>query len=148
MGNYQYKFEKILSIREKEKQRAYTKFSQAKKQFEEVAGKLYKLLKKKEDLHLFQETKLAEGMPIQEIRHHQMFMDNLEKMIAHYQQEVIQARERMNLFQEVLMDKNIEVKKYEKIREKEFARYQEMEKLDEKNNMDDISIQLFLSKEK
>ena len=46
------------------------------------------------------------------------------------------------------MDKNIEVKKYEKIREKEFARYQEMQKLDEKNNMDDISIQLFLGKEK
>ena len=77
-----------------------------------------------------------------------MFLGNLEKMIAHYQQEVIQARERMNLFQDVLMDKNIEVKKYEKIREKEFARYQEMQKLDEKNNMDDISIQLFLGKEK
>lgn len=145
--NYQYKFDKILTIREKEKKDAFSKYSEAVKSFEEVAEKLYKLLKKKEELQEFQLVKLSEGLSVLELRHHQTFMDNLEKMITHYQHEVIAARERMNTLQSILIDKNIEVKKYEKIREKDFAKYQEMVKMIEKNQMDDVSIQTFLSKE-
>lgn len=44
---YQYKFEKILTIKEKEKRDALSKYNAALKTFEKVAEKLYKLLKKK-----------------------------------------------------------------------------------------------------
>lgn len=147
MTNYLYKFDKILTIREKEKNDAFSKYSEAQKKFEEVAEKLYKLLKKKEELQEFQQIKLAEGLSVIEIRHHQSFMDNLEKMIAHYQQEVLTARERMNAFQSILIEKNIEVKKYEKMKEKDYEKHLEVVKLHEKIQMDEVSIQTFLSKE-
>ena len=44
---YQYKFDKILTIKEKEKNDVLAKYNETKKTFEEVAEKLYKLLKKK-----------------------------------------------------------------------------------------------------
>ncbi|MGM9924131.1 MAG: flagellar export protein FliJ [Bacillus sp. (in: firmicutes)] len=145
--NYQYKFQKILTIREKEKNDVFLQYSEAKKRFEEVADKLYRLLKKKEELQEFQQVKLKEGLSVLEIGHNQMFMDNLEKMIDQYQREVIMARQKMNAQQTVLIEKNIEVKKLEKIKEKNHVKFLEDMKMIEKNQMDDISIQTFLSKE-
>lgn len=143
---YQYKFEKILTIKEKEKDEARNKFNEAVKRFEDVANKLYRLLKKKEDLIDFQQTQLESGLSILAIRHNQLFMGNLEKLIDQCQKDVIEARYYMNLQQEKLKEKNIEVKKYEKIKEKDFERFLEVVKDAENKQMDEISIQQFLSK--
>ena len=143
---YQYKFEKILTIKEKEKRDALSKYNDALKKFEEVAGKLYKFLKKKEDLVAFQQEKLRNSLSIQEIRHHQLFMDNLEKLISISQEEVIEARYKMNVLQDVLMERNIEVKKYEKMKENDFLKFLDSLKEAENKQMDEISIRQFLSK--
>ena len=95
----------------------------------------------------FQQEKMIEGLSVIELRHHQMFLENVDKTIVHYQQEVIVARQRMETLQAVLIERNIEVKKYEKIKEKQFERYTEAIKAEESIQMDDISIQTFLSKE-
>ena len=73
-------------------------------------------------------------------------MGNLEKSIEQCQKEVMQARYKMNLQQDRLKEKNIEVKKYEKIKEKDFQKYLEVVKVAENKQMDEISIQQFLSK--
>ena len=144
--SYQYKFDKILTIKEKEKSDARAKYNEAQKSFEQVAEKLYNLLKKKEELIDFQQIKLSRGLSVQEIRHNQLFMGNLEKSIEQCQKEVMQARYKMNLQQDRLKEKNIEVKKYEKIKEKDFEKYLEVVKVAENKQMDEISIQQFLSK--
>ena len=77
------------------------------------------LLKKKEDIENYQSARLVNGLPVQEIRHHQHFILNLQKTIDHYQKMVMNARNQMNFHQEKLMQKNIELKKYEKIKEKD-----------------------------
>lgn len=102
---YKYKFEKILTVKEKEKNDARSKYNEAQKSFEQVAEKLYNLLKKKEELIDFQQKKLSTGLSVQDIRHNQLFMDNLEKLIDQCQKEVIQARNKMNLQQERLKEK-------------------------------------------
>ncbi|MFD9624317.1 flagellar export protein FliJ [Peribacillus muralis] len=143
---YQYKFEKILTIKQKEKTDTLAKYDAALKKFEEVAGKLYKLLKKKEELLEFQQEKLRNGLSIQEIRHHQIFMDNLEKLLSHCQQEVIESRYKMNVLRDALMERNIEVKKYEKMKENDFLKFLDVIKEAENKQMDEISIRQFLSK--
>ncbi|MDZ5473481.1 flagellar export protein FliJ [Bacillus sp. 31A1R] len=143
---YAFKFNKILSLKEREKDEAFSTYNDSVKKFEDVAQKLYELLKKKEDLELYQSTKLTNGLSVQEIRHHQQFIGNLEKTIEHQQKMVINARNRMSYFQEKLMEKNIEVKKYEKIREKDSIQFLEAVKSLEGKQMDDISIQLFVNR--
>lgn len=144
---FQYKFDKILQIKEKEKSEAQAVFQQSVLKFEEVAAKLYELLKKKEDMELFQSEKLVGGMPVQEIRHHQRFIDNLQKTIEHYQKMVINARSRMNFYQEKLVEMNVEVKKYEKMKKKDYQKYDKNLKLVEGRQMDEISIQQYMSRE-
>ncbi|WP_108669690.1 flagellar export protein FliJ [Peribacillus acanthi] len=144
---YQYKFSKILSLKEREKDDAYSKYSQALKHFEEVAEKLFRLLKKKEDLQEYQEQELVNGLSVDVMRHHQTFITNLDKIIDHCQKEVIEARTKLNLFQTILIEKNVEVKKYEKMKEKDFSNFLELLKENDKRQMDEISIQQFVSKE-
>ena len=147
MSTFQYKFEKILTVREKEKTDAQAKYGEAVNKFEEIANKLYKLLKKKEDLLQYQQEKMLEGLSVIELRQHRVFLENVERTIAHCQQQVIVARQRMEAYQTVLIERNIEVKKYERIKEKQFERYVEASKVEESIQMNEISIQTFLSKE-
>jgi flagellar protein FliJ len=141
---YQYKFGKILHIKANEKDEALTVFNDAVTKFEEAAEKLYEFLKKKEDMELYQSEKLTTGVPVQEIRHHQQFIINIDKSIEHYQKMVMNARTRMNFYQEKLMDKNVEVKKFEKIKEKDLQLFKDGIKQIEGRQMDDISIQQFI----
>lgn len=141
---YQFKFEKIMTLKEREKDEALSVYNESVKRFEEVAEKLYELMKKKEDLEEYQARRLVAGLPVQEIRHHQQFISNLQKTIDQYQKMVINARNHMDFHQEKLLRKNIEVKKYVKIKEKGKLEFLQEMKQDEAKQMDDISIQHFV----
>ncbi|CAM3740119.1 flagellar export protein FliJ [Mesobacillus thioparans] len=144
---YQYKFDKILSLKSREMDEAQVVYQESVKKFEDAAESLYELLKKKEDLETFQSDRLLGGLPVQEIRHHQQFIGNLEKSIAHYQKVVMNARNMMNFQQMQLMEKNREVKKYEKIKEKDHLQFIANEKYAESRMMDEVSIQQYMNRE-
>lgn len=136
---YHYKFEKVLTVKEREKDEALSTFQSSVKTFEEVAEELYNLLKKKESLEQFQAEKLQSGFSVQEIRHYQHFIVNMDKSISYYQELVMNARNRMNWCEEQLLEKNVEVKKYEKIKIKDYEKYLELQKLEDDKRLDEIS---------
>ncbi|KIY21537.1 MULTISPECIES: flagellar export protein FliJ [Mesobacillus] len=144
---FQYKFDKILSLKSREKDEAQAVYEESVKNFEDAAEKLYELLKKKEDLESFQSDRLLGGLPVQEIRHHQLFIGNLDKSIAHFQKVVMNARNRMNLQQIQLMEKNKEVKKFEKIKQKDHHQFLANEKYAESRMMDEVSLQQYMNRE-
>ncbi|WP_077211522.1 flagellar export protein FliJ [Bacillus dakarensis] len=143
---YESKFGRVLHLKEREKDEAMSLYQETVKKFEEAAEKLYELLKKKEDIVEHQSARMLNGLSVQEIRHHQLFLDNLEKTINHHQKMVINARNRMNLYQEKLMNKNIEVRKIEKIHEKDRSQFFQELKIVESKQMDDISIQHYMNR--
>jgi flagellar FliJ protein len=145
--DFAFKFQKILSIKATEKDRALEAYQTSVKYFEEVAEKLYHFLKQKEELERVQHEKLSFGLSVIEIRHHQQFIANLEKTISHFQNLVLSARQKMTNQEEVLQEKNIEVKKYEKIREKEYSMFKDVISANESRLMDEISIQQFMNRE-
>jgi len=140
----EFKFEKILTLKEREKQEALDVYNQSVKKFEEAAGQLYELLKKKEDLEDYQSSRLMRGIPVQEMKYYQGFIQNLEKSIKTYQQIVANVRSQMQFYQEKLKEKNIEVKKFEKMKDRDFILFTEQVKQLEDRQMDDISIQHFM----
>ncbi|MBN8191462.1 flagellar biosynthesis chaperone FliJ [Bacillus sp. NTK074B] len=144
--SYQYKFQRILTLKEKEKDEVQEMYRGSIENFEKVAGKLYEFLKKKESLENHQETKLQGGLSVQDIRHHQQFITNLEKTISYYQDLVIQARNRMNWYEEKLVDMNVEVKKYEKMKEKDFKRFLENIQYAEHKQLDEVSVAQYLKR--
>jgi flagellar protein FliJ len=144
--SYQYRFERILTLKEKEKDEVNEQYKGAISKFELVAEKLYEFLKKKEELEVHQADKLQNGLSVQDIRHHQQFITNLEKTISYYQDLVIQARSRMNWYEEKLVDMNVEVKKYEKIKEKDLIIFQRNMKEAENKQLDEVSVVQYMNR--
>ena len=118
MKPYHYRFEKVLTFRE---QTAETgdEMKHSIQAFEAVATKLYDLLKKKEDILLEQHEKMKTGFSVNGIHHYARYIDSLEKRIAIVQQEVMQARSKMNWFENKLLEKSLEVKKFEEMKDKD-----------------------------
>jgi flagellar protein FliJ len=144
--SYQYKFQRILTLKEKEKDEVQEMYRGSIEKFETVACKLYECLKKKETLELHQESKLQGGLSVQDIRHHQQFITNLEKTISYFQDLVIQARNRMNWYEEKLVDMNVEVKKYEKMKEKDLERFLQNIQSMENKQLDEVSVVQYLKR--
>ena len=139
MSKYAYRFEKILVVREQEKNESEMAFKESVRFFEETATKLYELLKKKEDLIEYQQERLVVGSSIDEIKHYTRFIDSMEKTITDVQQKVVQARAKMNWHEQKLVEKNLEVRKFEKMREKDFDRFREEQERIEANRLDELS---------
>ncbi|MBD8519998.1 flagellar export protein FliJ [Lysinibacillus sp. FSL R7-0073] len=147
MVSYVYRFENVLTIREQEKNETEMAYKESVRSFEEVATKLYDLLKKKEDLIAFQQDRLTVGSSIDEIHHYARFIDSLEKTIADVQQKVIQARAKMNWHEDKLLEKNLEVRKFEKMREKDFKLFQQEQDRIESLFLDEISLLTYNKRE-
>lgn len=147
MKPYQYRFEKVLTYREQEKTETEIEYKKAVDSFETVATELYDLLKKKEEVTAEQQEKMKKGFYVNDIHQYGRFMESLEKRIDSLQQAVIRARSKMNWFEEKLLEKTIEVKKFEKMKEKDQEHYRiEMEQA-EASLMDELTTSKFHRKE-
>lgn len=136
---FTYKFQRILTLREREKDEAIIAYEKAVRKFEEVAEKLYSLLKKKETLEEDRLNKIQRGLSVQELRLHQEFIANLEGEINIVQQAVIRARQAMQYEQKRILAKNIEVKKLEILKEKEYEKYIHLLAKEEEKQLDEIA---------
>lgn len=147
MNKYTYRFEKILVVKEQEKTETELAFKESIRVFEEIATKLYDLLKKKEDLITYQQERLMVGSSIDEINHYSRFIDSMEKTIEDVQQKVVQARAKMNWHEEKLLEKNLEVRKYEKMRENDFEQFKEDQLRLEATLLDELSTIAYYKRE-
>ncbi|MTH52744.1 flagellar biosynthesis chaperone FliJ [Bacillus mangrovi] len=143
---YTFRFQKILELKENAKEQSLADYNRSVSDFEAAAEKLYDSMKKKETLEENTKDQLRRGMPIQEIRHYQLFITNLDKAIEHYQKLVMISRRRMNEKQEILMESNSEVKKFEKMKEQHAETSMELDKQNDLKSMDDLSIRSFMFK--
>lgn len=147
MVAYQFKFAKVLTIREQEKSETELAFKESVSSFEKVATELYNLLKKKENTTDTQNNLLLSGLSVDNIHHYSNYMDGLQKRIDVVQKEVVQARSKMNWMEEKLLEKSLEVKKFEKIKEKDLSQFQEEQQRLETIQLDEISSLKFQNKE-
>lgn len=144
---YNYRFEKILVVKDQEKTESELAFKESVQVFEEIATKLYDLLKKKEDLIEYQQERLKIGSSIDEINHYSKFIDSMEKTIEDAQQKVMQARAKMNWHEQKLLEKSLEVRKYEKMRERDYERFIEDQLHIEAIQLDELSTIAYYKKE-
>lgn len=147
MKPYYYRFEKVLTFREQEKTETEVEFKASVQAFETVATQLYELLKKKEDVFLEQQEKMSTGFSVNEIHHYTRFIDSLEKRIAIVQQEVMQARSKMNWYENKLLEKSLEVKKFEKMKEKDRELHRAEMEQQEAIRLDELSTMKFRRRE-
>ncbi|MGY0691559.1 flagellar export protein FliJ [Virgibacillus sp. FSP13] len=137
---------KILHVREQEKNDAHKAYRNSMELFEEIATKLYTLLRKKEAAEESYESYLQQTTPIDQLKEQVRYIEILNKQIVTLQHSVQQARNEMETNQEKLTSAHVEVKKFEKIIELRQKEQAENIQKQEKQLMDQISIQQFLSR--
>ncbi|KIL44887.1 flagellar export protein FliJ [Jeotgalibacillus soli] len=145
---YQFRFDRVLTVKEREQKEEEDRYRESIESFEAIAQKLYHLLKQKEMMEQNQADQIKTGIPVQSLRHGQHFLTNIEKSIAHQQKLVIEARTNMQWHEQKLMDRNIEVKKYEKIKEKDYKKHLiQVNDLDHRR-MDELSMMQYMKSRK
>lgn len=144
--SFQFTLQKILEVRVNDKIKAEKEFTQATKQFEEVATKLFEQLKKKENYENEYYTRMEKGIHIFEIQHSHTLLNQMQQQINKQQLFTQKARDNMNRKQEVLVEKSIEQKKYEKMKQIKHQKYIEETNRQENLLMDEISVQQFMKK--
>lgn len=137
---------KLLNVRENEKQIAQLAHHQSVEFFEEIATKLYRLLKKKEDAEESYEMSIKQLTSIDKIKEHATYVESLNRQIMQIQEKVKQARNKMESKQLELTDAYVEVKKYEKIIELRKNEQLAIALKQEQAMMDEISTQQFLKR--
>ncbi|MFX3674105.1 MAG: flagellar export protein FliJ [Paenisporosarcina sp.] len=147
MTAYHYRFENVLVVRDQEKSEMELAFKESVRHFEDVATKLYDMLKKKEDVLASQHERMTIGFSVNDIHHFSRFISGLEKSIADLQQKVVQARSKMNWHEEKLVEKTLEVRKYEKMKEKDLNAYKTEQERIEMNQLDELSSLKYRTKE-
>lgn len=75
------------------------------------------------------------------------FIDSLDKKIEEVQQQVIRARSKMQWFEEKLLERTMEVRKFEKMKEKDRENYREELESQEAKWLDELSTMTFQGKE-
>ncbi|WP_185971010.1 flagellar export protein FliJ [Alkalicoccobacillus porphyridii] len=141
---FHYSLQKLMDIKEREKETAESAYAEAVRTFEEVATTLYHLLKRKESLEADARARLEEQVSILDIQSMQTSMLFLQEAIQKQQLMTQQAREQMEWKQQQLVDASFEHKKHEKIREKKYMQFTLEEKRLDQMQMDEISIQRFV----
>ncbi|OIJ17836.1 flagellar export protein FliJ [Anaerobacillus alkalidiazotrophicus] len=144
--SFQYTLQKVLEVRENDKLVAEKEFAIATRQFEEAATRLYELLKKKEDYEKHYNNRIEAGIPIFQIQQSYSLLTRLQEQIDQLQYTTQKARENMNRKQNLLVEKSVELKKYEKMKQIKYEEYLEEEKRLENTLMDEISVQLFVKR--
>lgn len=147
MTAYHYRFENVLVVRDQEKNEMELAFKNSVKHFEDVATKLYDMLKKKEDVLAIQQERMTIGFSVNDIHHFSRFISGLEKSISDMQQKVVQARSKMNWHEEKLVEKTLEVRKYEKMKEKDLTAFKTEQDRIEMNQLDELSSLKYRTKE-
>lgn len=147
MPKYKYRFDSIIVVKEQEKNEVEMAYKKAVQDFEAVAQNLYDSLKRKEDLISYQEQQMKIGMSIQEMHSNAQFLHSMEKAIVDIQNKVIQARSKMEWFEEKLLEQTLECRKYEKMREKDYELFKLEENRLEMLQLDELSQIAYYNKE-
>ncbi|GAA0331823.1 hypothetical protein GCM10008967_23050 [Bacillus carboniphilus] len=141
--SYQFRYESVLSIKEKEKDQVRQEYIHSVDHFEQAATQLYELLRKKEQLEQEHEQALSKGLTVLHIKQIQHYRKNLEKSIDQSQNKVSTARQAMQIKEFELHKSDVEVKKYSKLKERDRTHYQFLIKQEEAKVMDEAALRQF-----
>lgn len=141
--SFHFSMEKVLSVKQKEKESIEQELGEAVQAFESIAEEIYSLLKRKEDIENLSNHQFQQKIVVNDLQNTQRFLLSMTNKIKELQPVLQRARERMQLIQQKLLHQTIEVKKYEKLKERQLTAYNvEITSYENKQN-DEFSVLRF-----
>ncbi|MFT8317138.1 MAG: flagellar export protein FliJ [Sporolactobacillus sp.] len=134
-----FRLKRIMKIAESEKAALESKYQELFQALEQLAGNLIDLMNKKKAVQIDLNQQLSQSMTIDSMKLHLFDVEKYEKIINLRTAEYDQAKHRLEELQPILLEKTIEVKKYEKIRDRQRSVIKTEEKKKEMKEMDEIA---------
>ncbi|MBM7632593.1 flagellar export protein FliJ [Geomicrobium sediminis] len=141
---FSFSLQKLLQVKEKERDEKQKHFEVSRKQFEEAGYRLYHLLRDREQMIVGVEGYATSGTTIAALQTAQMASERMEKEIVHVQGLANDARAKMNVQKDALHHATIELKKLEKLKVKQHETYRQEEKLFEQQQLDETATLLYI----
>jgi flagellar protein FliJ len=138
--SFQFSMEKVLSVKQKEKESIELELGEAVQAFESIAEEIYSLLKRKEDIENLSNQQFQQRIVVNDLQNTQRFLLSMANKIKELQPVLQRTRERMQVIQQKLLQQTIEVKKFEKLKEKQFNAYEMELTLYENKQNDEFSV--------
>lgn len=146
MKKFQYPLQKILDLKEREKEQAEWAFGKSVQKKNEEEEKLMRMHERKEELtiHLFQiQADTCSAAQLLDITRYRQTMD---KAIQLQQKTLYGCEQEMEAHKQRLTMKMQETQLWNKLREKAKDSFDEAEKLRDQKEMDEIGINRYLRK--
>jgi len=146
MKKFQYSLQKILDLKEREKEQAEWAFGKSMQKKNEEEEKLIRMHERKEELtqHLFQvQARVCSAAQLLDITRYRQTMD---QAIANQQKTLFGCEQELEAFKQRLTMKMQESQLWQKLREKAKDSFDEAEKNRDQKEMDEIGLNRYLRK--
>lgn len=138
--SFQFRFEKILTMKEKEKESALHEMNVVKHMKETVEKQLLDLVEKKESYIMAFEKIANQSIKVTDIQEREQYIHFLNKQIDRLRKKVLEITQEFNRKSHLLVAKNQEEKMWNTWREKSLDEYTEKIKRDEQNQLDEMAV--------
>ncbi|HET7522135.1 MAG TPA: flagellar export protein FliJ [Bacillales bacterium] len=136
---FHFSFEKVLTVKENEKNVLETEYRDAYNEFEKIANMLYGFMKQKETLETRQRDHMTKGTSAFHIQRLQTDIQRLQEKIDRCEGLYQSARQNIEQKKARLTDKSIDVKRFERLKEVHYDMFRKKEKAEEMSQIDEIS---------
>jgi flagellar FliJ protein len=143
--DFRFSLQQVLDVKENQKNEVEVEYNEAYRSFEMIAEKLYFVLQRQETIVEQNNQKLEGGTSIFDIQSFQKSVTALQNKIDEYQEMFQQARRVVEEKKDHLLDKSIDVKKYEKLKDIQFEQFRKKHKHAEMKMFDEVSTVRFFN---
>jgi flagellar FliJ protein len=137
--SFVYSFQKILDMKEKEKEQAavnYNKSVQVLRSEEQRLAHLEQYKYQLEQRVLQQESNIS----LAQLKSHYEYIGHLQRLIEVANESKVQAEKEVEVKQFILSERTIDQKVWEKLKEHSFEKYKEKINLQEQKEMDEMAV--------
>jgi flagellar protein FliJ len=138
--SFQFRFDKILTMKEKEKESALNEMNVARKMKELAEQQLLELVERKESYLLDYQTSMRMSLTVTEIQEREQYQHFLNKQIERERAKVANLTRELALKNQMLLAKNQEEKMWSTWRDKSYDAYAENLKREEQNVLDEMAV--------
>ncbi|MCO7174691.1 flagellar export protein FliJ [Sporolactobacillus kofuensis] len=136
---FEYRFERVMKLAENEKQNLEVQYKYLFDAFEKLAHRLIDLVEQKNRVQTDLQNQMNQAITIDQMKMGMSDVNKIDFLIEETNKQYLRAKLQLETFQGKLQQKAIEVKKYEKIKEKQQLIFNKVVHKTEMKQMDEIA---------
>lgn len=138
--SFQFRFEKIVTMKEKEKESAFHEMNVIKTIKETAEHQLLELLEKKDSYIRDYQNMMRSSLRVTDIQEREQYIHFLNKQIDRIRKKISEFTKEFNMKKNLLLAKNQEEKIWSTWREKSFEEYTARINKEEQNQLDEMAV--------